>query len=265
MALPENLTATEGRVLVEIAAQDGVLARDLIVRLGVDAGYLSRMLTRFEKQRWLKRSPSPRDKRASLLGLTARGKVLATEVDAAVEQGWGNLPIPLQAALPKADTAPVTFRHLQLGDAGWIIHRHGALIAREMGWDIKFEALAAQIMADFIRRYDPAAERSWVVARDGRILGSLLLVREDAETCRLRLLYIEPEARGSGLARRLMGKAIAFARHAGYRSVRLFTTQNLTTARRIYAQLGFHCVKEEPTSLFGEGLIGEEWELSLDS
>jgi GNAT superfamily N-acetyltransferase len=157
----------------------------------------------------------------------------------------------------------ITFTPLQPGDAGWIVHRHGVAIAPEFGWDWRFEALCARIMADFIDRFRPEDEASWVARRDGQILGSLLLVRESATAARLRLLYVEKDARGLGLATALLTRAIAFAREKGYATLMLFTTNENANARRIYERLGMRLTKEEPMEFAGKAQIGETWELAL--
>lgn len=278
-ALPGGVSATEGRILAELAQQDGLTARALMRLLGLDAGYLSRLLAGLEKKRFIKREPSRRDRRAVLLHLTARGEAVADEIESAaqahIRQRLDGLDPAAQQALiqamqqikaqfdPARRRAPLLIRQLRLGDAGWIIHRHGALIAGEQGWDLRFEALTASILAEFIRRYDASRERSWIAERDGQILGSLFLVHDDAETARLRLLYIEKAARGMGLATKLLEKAAQFAREKNYRRLRLFTTSENIAARRIYERLGYVKLAEEPTDLFGNGLMGETWEFTL--
>lgn len=154
-------------------------------------------------------------------------------------------------------------RPLTNGDAGWIIHRHGSVIAREFGWNMQFEALCAQILADFIRSFQPEWEASWIVEREGNILGSLFLIRGDDMTARLRLLYVEPAARGLGLATSLLRTAIDFAHGKGYKKMTLFTTSNNIAARRIYEKLGMRLIDTEPFDFAGEELVGENWDLVL--
>lgn len=277
--LPGGLSATEGRILGELARQDGLTARNIMKTLGLDAGYLSRILTGFEKKKLIKRERSRRDKRAVLLSLTARGADLAAEAEAKAQaqirqqlEGMdaaarGRLVAALQQAqaqfAPERRAAPLVFRQLKLGDAGWITHRHAVVIAAEMGWDQRFEALCASILGEFIRNYDARFERSWIAERDGQILGSLFLTRVDPQIAKLRLLYVEKEARGMGLATKLIEKSMQFARDKGYGVLQLFTTAENVAARRIYERLGFVKVSEEPTDLFGNGLMGETWELRL--
>lgn len=165
--------------------------------------------------------------------------------------------------MPEASLSPIHFRPLALGDAGWIIHRHGVVIAKEFGWNMEFEALCAQILADFIRQFNPAFEQSWIAERDGQILGSLFLVKASDTTAKLRLLYVEPAARGLGLATQLLETAFAFARAKGYARVTLFTTHSNVAARRIYQRLGMVLTHEEPVQLGGVSLMGEDWEITL--
>lgn len=162
-----------------------------------------------------------------------------------------------------SDPTPIELRPHRVGDIGWIAHRQGLLYAAEYGWDQTFEALVAEVAARFVREFDPAHERAWIAERQGRIVGSVFLVRRSAEQAQLRLLYVEPEARGSGLGRRLTDECIAFARAKGYRSLMLWTNGGLHAARRIYQAAGFRLVSEERHRSFGHDLVGQNWELAL--
>ena len=279
--LGSQLSLTEGRVIWELAQRERATASELAAELSLDTGYLSRILSGFEKRGLIDRRPSERDGRQVLIALTEAGRALYATIDArsreAVAALLGELDRAdqhrLVAALETAEqllgqgrkpAAPsYMLRSHQPGDIGWIIHRHGVLYGEEYGLDQTFEALVARIAAGFIENFDAARERCWLAERDGAIVGSVLLVKESDEVGKLRLLYVEPAARGLGIGSRLVSECIRFARQARYRKITLWTNDVLVSARRIYQAAGFHLVSEEPHRSFGQDLVGQFWELPL--
>ena len=272
------LTLAEARVVYEIAQAGESTAARLVSELGLDPGYLSRMLRGLQERALLARRPSATDGRQSVLSLTAAGQAAFSAMDAQSQAEVGAMLAPLtraqqqrlvealttaEALLGGASPGPVTLRGHRPGDMGWIVHRHGALYAQEYGWDERFEALVAEIVAQFIKAFDPARERCWIAERDGAVMGSVFLVDAGDGAAKLRLLYVEPEARGSGLGWRLVAECVGFARAAGYRRVTLWTNDVLAAARRIYQQAGFQLVAEEPHHSFGHQLVGQSWRLEL--
>jgi DNA-binding MarR family transcriptional regulator/predicted N-acetyltransferase YhbS len=278
--LESPFTLTESRVLYELAHRDGVTAAELGRDLGLDAGYLSRLLRASVRRGLIERTPSLTDRRRVQLGLTAKGRSAFADLDARSRRETGLLVSRFgesaQRRLVEAmatiaavlDPAPANstawlLRLPRPGDFGWIVHRHGALYAQEYGWDERFEGLVAGIVADFIREVDPRRERCWVAERDGEVVGSVFLVRKTVTVAKLRLLYVEPSARGLGIGRRLVDECVRFARAAGYRRITLWTQSILTAARTIYQHAGFELVKQEQHHSFGHDLVGETWELAL--
>ncbi|MDQ0842893.1 helix-turn-helix domain-containing GNAT family N-acetyltransferase [Streptomyces sp. V1I6] len=275
-------TLTESRVLYELAHSPRTDAADLRGELSIDAGYLSRLLAKFERDGLVARAPSERDPRRQRITLTDRGRKAAALLDERSRQAVGALvaDVPerdrdrlaealgtvrelLSQARPGSAAEPV-LRDPGPGDLGWIVQRHGALYAAEYGWDAGFEGLVARIVADFVQEHDPRLERVWIAETDGRPVGSVMCVRDDApDTARLRLLLVEPEARGHGLGDRLVRTAVDFARDAGYRDMVLWTNDVLTAARRIYQRAGFTLVAEKPHRSYGADLVGQDWRLSL--
>ena len=279
--LGSPLSLTEGRVVWELAQHEQATASELAAELGLDTGYLSRILGGFEKRGLIDRKPSERDGRQVVIALTAAGRALYASIDSssrdAVAAMLGKLDRADQDRLVAAlETAKnllaqsrksagpsYILRSHQPGDIGWIIHRHGVLYAEEYGLDQRFEALVAQIAAGFIESFDAARERCWVAEREGAIVGSVLLVKESDDVGKLRLLYVEPAARGLGIGSRLVGECIRFARQRRYRKITLWTNDVLVSARRIYLAAGFRLVSEEPHRSFGQNLVGQFWELAL--
>jgi DNA-binding MarR family transcriptional regulator/GNAT superfamily N-acetyltransferase len=272
---------TESRVLYELAHRPNLTATALGKDLGLDPGYLSRILHRFEKRRLIARTPSEADGRQSLLRLTPGGHAAFAPLDAhscqetgamlsrlsKAEQrrlidAMGTIEVLLGGTIEKPQ-APYLLRQHQPGDMGWVVHRHGALYAQEYGYDEHFEALVASIVAEFIANYDAKRERCWVAEQDGEIVGSVFLVRKSKTVAKLRLLFVEPAARGLGIGARLVSECVRFARHAGYKKIILWTQSELKAARHIYEHAGFKLVGKKPHFSWGKNLVAETWELKL--
>jgi DNA-binding MarR family transcriptional regulator/N-acetylglutamate synthase-like GNAT family acetyltransferase len=277
--LDSPLSLAEVRVLYEIAHREQPTAADIRRALALDAGYLSRILRRFQTQRLVTRRPAPNDRREALLALTPSGhrlfgtldtrantemrQMLETLAPGARRELVGAMERAERAILGAEEPAPVVIRPPRVGDLGWIVHRHGVLYAQEYGWDERFEALVAEIVARFVKELKPERERCWVAERGGEIVGSVFLVEHTRTVGKLRLLYVEPSARGAGIGRRLVDECLAFARAAGYRHVMLWTNSVLHAARRIYERAGFRLVEEKPHRDFGPRLIGQIWRARL--
>lgn len=276
--LQSDFSLAEARVLYELAQSAGTTATELGRDLGLDSGYLSRILQRFERDGLISRTLSETDRRQSLLSLTSAGREAFAPLDMRSRDEVGallaGLAEPAQAALVTAmgrietllgarRAAPWLLRQHRPGDIGWVVARHGALYAEEYGLDARFEALVAQVAGEFLARHDPARERCWIAECDGVNIGSVFLVRKSDEIAKLRLLIVEPAARGLGVGRRLVAQCIDFAREAGYRGITLWTNDVLIAARAIYQQAGFNLVASAPHHDFGPPMIGEDWELAL--
>ena len=278
--LKTSFSLTEGRVLYELAHRETVTASALARDLDLDPGYLSRILKGFEARGLITRAASAEDARQSLLRLTAAGQAAFAPLDRRSQEEIGGmleaLPLPSQKRLVAqmaeiesmlgerpAPAAPYVLRPHRPGDLGWIVHRHGALYAEEYGWDDSFEALVAEIAAKFLREFDPRRERCWIAEREGDVLGSVMVVRQSDEVAKLRLLLVEPKARGLGLGRRLVEECLRFARLSGYRRMTLWTNDILVSARRIYQAAGFKLVAEERHHSFDHDLVGQNWALEL--
>jgi DNA-binding MarR family transcriptional regulator/N-acetylglutamate synthase-like GNAT family acetyltransferase len=281
--LDSPFSLTETRVLYELAHRERPTASGLARDLGLDPGYLSRILRGFGRRGLVAQRRSREDGRQHHLVLTPRGRTAFAGLDAKSRERIGALITrrppadqrrlleamrtieqvlgPGTASVPGA--APYVLRGHRAGDMGWVVHRHGVLYAREFGWDERFEALVARVAADFIDHFDPARERCWIAERDGEIVGSVFLVEKSRTVAKLRLLLVEPSARGLGLGTRLVDECVAFARAAGYRKITLWTQSMLHAARHIYQAAGFRLTHEEPHHSFGADLVGETWELTL--
>ena len=278
--LHSGFSLTEGRVLYELAQRAGVTATELGRELDIDPGYLSRILQRLERDGLLARVPSPADRRQGLLSLTRAGHDAFAPLDARSREEVAELLSPLadpaQAAVVAAmgriesllgnpQSPPWLLRQHRPGDIGWVVSRHGALYAGEYGFDARFEALVARVAGEFLTEHDPPRERCWIAECDGVNVGSVFLVRKSDDEAKLRLLLVEPAARGLGIGRRLVAECIGFARAAGYRRITLWTNEVLVAARAIYQQAGFRLVTSEPHRDFGPPMVGEDWELTLRS
>lgn len=279
--LRSPFSLAEARVLYELAQRDGCTATETGRALGLDAGYLSRILRGFEERGLLRKTPSETDARQNRLSLTGAGREAFAALDLASrgEAGamLGALPAPAQERVVGAmrtierllsnggDEArrQVTLRTHRPGDLGWVVQRHGELYWEEYGWDERFEALVAEVAAEFVQTLDPARERCWIAEVDGERAGSIFAVRKSDEVAKLRLLLVEPWARGLGIGRRLVDECIRFAREAGYRRMTLWTNDVLHSARRIYQAAGFELVAEETHHSFGHDLVGQTWERDL--
>lgn len=273
--LDSAFSLTEVRILYELAHREQLTSADLCRELGLNAGYLSRVIAGFEKQGLIAKTRSPTDARAAQLQLTEQGqRTLAPLVDASqreVAAMLERLPPTAQQELVSAmeqiqgllgDGSPRSspsyiLRNPQPGDMGWIIHRQAVLYAQEYGWNNEYEALVAEILAKFVREFDPARERCWIAEKDGKVIGSVFIVRQDDTTAKLRLLYVDPCARGLGIGSRLVDECLRFSRQAGYTKMVLWTNSILTDARRIYDKAGFQLVEEEAHHSFGKDLIGQ--------
>jgi DNA-binding MarR family transcriptional regulator/ribosomal protein S18 acetylase RimI-like enzyme len=278
--LGSPFTLTEGRVVYELAHHETTTASELAKELDLDPGYLSRMLKSLEERGYLMRRPAEADGRQTILALSEQGQQAFAEINARSRAQVKRLLDPLgpddQGRLVEAMTtvtgllgeapqrrAPYILRGHQPGDIGWVIQRHGALYAEEYGFDETFEALVAEICAQFLKTFDAGRERCWIAEKDGENVGCVLLVRQSGEVAKLRCLLVEPRARGLGIGTRLVEECIRFARLRGYRKITLWTNSNLRAAIRLYEQAGFSLVKEEPHHSFGQDLIGQTWDLVL--
>jgi len=279
--LKSPFSLAELRVLYEIAHREQPTATELCQQLGLDPGYLSRILRGLEKRGLVRKSASQSDGRQSLLGLTARGKETFATLDARqnaeVAAMLRQLPAAGQARMVQAmrviETAlgdgpepktPYVLRSHQPGDMGWVVHRHGILYAQEYGYDETFEALVAEIAAKFIQHFDPKRDRCWMAEKDGEIVGSVFLVQKSQTVAKLRLLLVEPSARGLGIGKRLVDECLRFARQAGYKKMVLWTQSELPAARHIYQEAGFRLVQQKKHQSWGrDDLVSQIWEVKL--
>jgi DNA-binding MarR family transcriptional regulator/GNAT superfamily N-acetyltransferase len=270
----------EARVLYELAHRERPTATDIRTELGLDAGYMSRILRDFEHRKLVRREQSKTDERQRFLSLTTKGRGEFAPLDERSNRDIAAMLERLSSAERKQlvdavqtirrllddkiePQIPYLLRMHQPGDMGWIVHRQAILYAEEYGWDETYEALAAEIVAQFIKNYNPKRERAWIAERDGRRVGGAFVAKESDEIAKLRLLHVEAEARGRGIGKRLVKECIQFARRAGYRKMTLWTQSILHAARHIYKETGFKVVSQRKHHSFGKDLTAETWELDL--
>ncbi len=274
--------------MFEIGTNTDFTASHLCRELGLDGGHLSRILAKLEKSGLLKKTPSETDARQRFLRLTQEGKEAFDLINSRADADISRMLDPLseeeqkrvlkamevienlllkdrESSASSSSRQSYILRQHEPGDMGWIIYRHGVIYAQEYGWNEEFEALVAQICADFLNNYNPKRERCWIAEMDGEIIGSVFLSQGDeTETAKLRVLLVEPRARGMGVGKRLVEECIKFARRAGYRRITLRTYSALAAAGRIYEKTGFRIVSEEKRNDFGQdALTGQVWELEL--
>jgi DNA-binding MarR family transcriptional regulator/N-acetylglutamate synthase-like GNAT family acetyltransferase len=273
--LNSPFSLAEARVIYEIANGQDIAAAEVGKRLNLDAGYLSRIVQRLMKAGIVSRVASKEDGRARLLSLTRKGRAQFAILNQRSHDEAAGLLRPLSAArqrdlmaafdaaetilgAPPSD-APLVLRPHRLGDMGWVLEQHGAVYGSEYGWNERFEALVAEVIAEFLAKYDPQRERCWIAERAGERIGSIFLVRKSERVAKLRLLLVTAQTRGLGAGRRLVDECLAFARQVGYREVVLWTNTVLVSARRIYEAAGFELVEETPNNDFGPKLTAQVW------
>jgi DNA-binding MarR family transcriptional regulator/GNAT superfamily N-acetyltransferase len=280
--LHTDYTLAEARVLYELATRISPNAAEIAEALGVDPGYLSRLLGKFERDGLLHKKTSEQDARSAQLTLTARGSTAFKKLNALsneqADRTLNNLPPAartelircmrsIEELLMNVDRGRPSFvlRPHRIGDMGWVVYREAVGYAEQFGWDATFETLVVKIVTEFLNGFEPARERCWIAESDGHHVGHIFLVKHPAQpgTAKLRLLFVEPGARGLGLGDALVSECIRFARSVGYRKLVLWTQSILTSAHRLYQRAGFRLVKEEPHRSFGHDLVGQEWELEL--
>lgn len=277
--LKSDFGLTEARIIYELAWSEPLTAAALTQTLGLDGGYVSRILQRFEKMGLLERTQSSEDARAKSLTLTHRGRaefarlneasksevaaLLSTISDTDQEQLVDAMDTVTSLLGGRIEVTDFILRPPVPGDMGWVIQRHGQVYAREYGWNQEFEGLVAEIVSRFVRDFKPGREHCWIVEREGQNVGSVFLIEKTEAIAQLRLLLVEEAGRGLGIGTRLVQECSAFARKAGYQKLTLWTNDILHSARRIYQREGYRLVSEENHVSFGHDLVGQEWELEL--
>jgi DNA-binding MarR family transcriptional regulator/GNAT superfamily N-acetyltransferase len=271
---------SEARVLYELSHREELAAKEIGIELGLDPGYLSRIVQKFDEDGLITRQPLPTDRRQYRLALTAKGRQAFAKLErsmqddvgamlAALRNGGSQRLVEAMATIERllgaADTTPPSpiLRNHRPGDMGWVVQSHGAFYASVYGFDSSFEALVAEIAAKFLTSFDASRERCWIAELDGVPVGSVFLVKHSDDVAKLRLLLVEPAGRGHGLGQKLVGECVAFARACGYRKITLWTQSILVAARKVYQDQGFKLVASEPHRSFGQSLIGETWEREL--
>lgn len=271
--LQAEFSLTEARILYELGASAGLKSSELCQMLGLDAGYVSRVISGFEKKGLIGKTRSASDARASQIQLTDAGRSVLASLEqgarAEVVQMLEGLPEPQQEQLAQAmqriqallgNTDPTyLLRDPVAGDMGIVVQQQASLYAREYGWNSQFEALVADIVAKYLREFDPSCERCWIAEKDGAVIGSVFVVRHDENTAKLRMLYVDASARGLGIGKRLLEESLRFARQAGYTRMILWTTDVLSDARRLYQKAGFQLLEEERVQSFGKELGSQVW------
>ena len=275
--LQSDYSLTEIRVMYELSSRGDLTSADLCQMLGLDAGYLSRLTSGFEKQGLIQKVRCTNDARAVQLHLTDHGRAVLAPLEQQTQREvialLDSLPEPQQHQLTEAmkriqallqGTAPsYLLRDPQPGDMGVVVQQQTAIYAREYGWNWEFEALVAEIVAKYLREFDPTCERCWIAEKDGEVVGSVFVIRHDETTAKLRMLYVDASARGLGIGQRLVDECVRFARQVGYKRMLLWTVDSLTDARKLYQKAGFELVEEEPMVSFGKPLVSQTWARQL--
>ena len=278
--LDSPFSLTEARVLFEVRQRGNTTATEIGRDLGLDGGYLSRILGQFEKSGLIRKERSPSDGRQSFLSVTAAGRKAMELLERRTVRQVGDVlhrlsdpeqdrlvtamrTVERMIAAEPAAKPEIVLREPRPGDLGWVVARHATLYAEEYGWGGNFEGLCAQIVADFVAKHDPARERCWIAEMDGENVGSVFLVKDSDKVARLRLLLVDPVARGHGVGMRLTEECLHFARACGYRSITLWTHSVLTAARHVYGKCGFTLTSSEKRKSFGKPVVSEIWDLKF--
>ena len=279
--LGSDFSLAEARVLYEIANRPNLLAKDIAGELGLDAGYLSRIVARFDKAGLIERKTSEKDGRAVSLSLTAKGRGLFGDLDrlaakrmtsaiAGLDEGQRARLTSAMGLVGQLIDGPrpplsskVVLRQPRAGDFGWAVDRHGVIYHAEFGWDCRFEGLVAELFGKFAQSHDPNRERCWIAELNGERIGCVFVVERDPKVAQLRCLLVEPTARGHGVGSKLVDACVQFARDAGYEQMMLWTNKGLDSARKIYEAAGFRLTVEQPHTEFGPALMGQSWEMTL--